>query len=83
MIYKFIGTIPAESNSGVVEDSKNSVFPSTGRVPEQMGQHIELNYPDSDPRAGRTLPVRHQTPGAVADGTTGGESWKRTRGHEL
>jgi predicted Zn-dependent peptidase len=74
MIYKFVGTIPAESNSEyVVEDSKNSELPpSTGRVPEpKMGQHIELELPDSDPRA--VAYVAGSAPNAwgyIADGTT-------------
>jgi predicted Zn-dependent peptidase len=74
MIYKFIGTIPADSNSEyVVEDSKTSELPpSTGRVPEpKMGQHIELELPDSDPRA--VAYVAGSAPNAwgyIADGTT-------------
>lgn len=72
MIYKFIGTVPAEANAEfIVKDPE--LPPSTGRVPEPKmpGRHIELELPDSDPRA--VAYVSGAAPNAwgyLADGTT-------------
>eukprot|EP00522_Entomoneis_paludosa_P007934 CAMPEP_0172447948 /NCGR_PEP_ID=MMETSP1065-20121228/7081_1 /TAXON_ID=265537 /ORGANISM="Amphiprora paludosa, Strain CCMP125" /LENGTH=1224 /DNA_ID=CAMNT_0013199321 /DNA_START=245 /DNA_END=3919 /DNA_ORIENTATION=+ len=72
MVYKYIGTIPADSNSEFKVENK--VLPEwTGRVPKpaEPGRYIELELPDSDPRA--VAYVAGASPNAwgyLADGTT-------------
>ena len=72
MIYKYIGSIPAESNAEY--QLKSSTPPDwTGRVPPPAmpGRHIELELPDSDPRA--VAYVSGAAPNAwgyLPDGTT-------------
>ena len=54
MIYKYIGTIPQDANKDyVVEDKENNDEPIAGAVPPlpEPGKYIELELPDSDPRA--------------------------------
>jgi predicted Zn-dependent peptidase len=74
MIYKFIGTIPADVNAKYKkEDQPNGLPPWTGRVPEpaKPGKFIELELPDSDPRA--VAYVSGSAPNAwgyMSDGTT-------------
>jgi predicted Zn-dependent peptidase len=72
LIYKYIGTIPTDSNAQFRKDVLNE--PKwTARVPlpEVPGRHIELELPDSDPRA--VAYVAGAAPNAwgfLADGTT-------------
>jgi len=72
MIYKFIGTIPVNANSEYKVE-KRDLPDWTGRVPEPEtpGKHLELELPDSDPRA--VAYVSGSAPNAwgyLADGTT-------------
>ena len=72
MFYKFIGTIPADVNSQYKVE-KRDLPDWTGRVPppEKPGKHLELELPDSDPRA--VAYVSGSAPNAwgyLADGTT-------------
>jgi predicted Zn-dependent peptidase len=76
MIYKFIGTIPADANSEFKLDS-NDLPAWTGRVPlpQTPGKHLELELTDSDPRA--VAYVSGSAPNAwgyLADGTTVAEN---------
>lgn len=72
MIYKYIGTIPAETNHEYMVKTQD--LPSwAGRVPmpPAPGKFIELELPDSDPRA--VAYVAGGAPNAwgyMADGTT-------------
>eukprot|EP00977_Amphora_coffeiformis_P019368 scaffold7190_cov193-Amphora_coffeaeformis.AAC.3 len=52
MVYKYVGSIPAETNAEY-QLSTPSPPEWTGRVPppEMPGRHIDLELPDSDPRA--------------------------------
>ncbi|KAL7581314.1 hypothetical protein ACA910_006078 [Epithemia clementina (nom. ined.)] len=75
MIYKYIGTVPADTNTQYkVEEKPEAEMPNwTGRVPipEKPGRHIELELPDSDPRA--VAYVAGSAPNAwgfLSDGTT-------------
>lgn len=73
MLYKYVGTIPADANKEfLVEDPKTLPY-NIGRVPatEIPGGHIELQLPDSDPRA--VAYVAGTAPNAwgfLADGAT-------------
>ncbi|GKY92446.1 hypothetical protein MPSEU_000215100 [Mayamaea pseudoterrestris] len=72
MIYKFLGTIPAETNAEFKVDP-SEVPPWTGRVPQppSPGRHLDLELPDSDPRA--VAYVAGSAPNAwgyLSDGTT-------------
>mmetsp|Transcript_5615 Transcript_5615/g.11570 ORF Transcript_5615/g.11570 Transcript_5615/m.11570 type:complete len:1239 (+) Transcript_5615:281-3997(+) len=72
MVYKYIGTIPADTNSEYKLESKG-IPDWTGRVPtpQEPGRHIELELPDSDPRA--VAYVAGASPNAwgyLSDGTT-------------
>jgi predicted Zn-dependent peptidase len=72
LIYKYIGTIPADANSEFKKDSAVGVL-AIGSVPSlrQPGQHVELELPDSDPRA--VAYVAGSAPnswGYLADGST-------------
>lgn len=54
MVYKYIGTIPADANKEyVVEPSTESKGTPVGSIPKlpTPGKFIELELPDSDPRA--------------------------------
>jgi predicted Zn-dependent peptidase len=54
MIYKYIGTIPEDANKDyVVESQESKSDPIAGAVPPlpEPGKYIELELPDSDPRA--------------------------------
>jgi len=74
MIYKYVGTIPADANSEFkVDETGKELPPWSGRVPvpNYPGEHIELQLPDSDPRA--VAYVSGSAPNAwgyLADGTT-------------
>lgn len=73
MIYKYIGTIPADANSEYKAAESKEVLAWSGRVPEPAvpGKHIELELPDSDPRA--VAYVAGAAPNAwgyLADGST-------------
>lgn len=79
MVYKYIGTIPADANAQykMTEDAAANdiaTLPNwTGRVPqpETPGRHLELQLPDSDPRA--VAYVAGSAPNAwgyLSDGTT-------------
>ena len=70
MIFKYIGTIPKDANE---EYRKEPDAHTVGRVPElkSPGKHIELELPDSDPRA--VSYVAGSAPnmwGFLQDGTT-------------
>ena len=72
MIYKFVGTIPADVNAQYKVDRKD-IPDWTGRVPlpSTPGKHLELELTDSDPRA--VAYVSGSAPNAwgyLADGTT-------------
>jgi len=72
LIYKYIGTIPADANSEYRREAESNAA-NMGRVPElqKPGRHIELELPDSDPRA--VAYVAGSAPNAwgfLADGTT-------------
>ena len=74
MLYKYVGTIPKDCNAEFkkTEESKDVVPEWVGRVPlpEVPGKHIELELPDSDPRA--VAYVSGSAPNAwgfLADGT--------------
>lgn len=69
MVYQFIGTIPADANEEYRKEADNIV----GRVPDLKlpGEYIELELPDSDPRA--VSYVAGSAPnmwGFLADGST-------------
>jgi len=72
LIYKYIGTIPDEANAEYRKEPVNT--PATiGSVPslEHPGKHVELELPDSDPRA--VAYVAGAAPNAwgyLADGST-------------
>jgi predicted Zn-dependent peptidase len=72
MIYKFVGTIPLDANSEFKVEAKDT--PDwAGRVlfPSAPGKHLDLELPDSDPRA--VAYVSGSAPNAwgyLADGTT-------------
>lgn len=74
MVYKYIGTIPADSNKEYVkEERKDGEGAVVGRVPTlpKPGKFIELELPDSDPRA--VAYVAGSAPNAwgyLADGST-------------
>jgi predicted Zn-dependent peptidase len=75
MVYKYIGTIPKDANKEylVEVDSNNDKRALVGRVPPlaQPGRFIELELPDSDPRA--VSYVAGSAPNAwgyLADGST-------------
>ena len=74
MTYKYIGTIPTDTNAEYKIEEIESKMPNwTGRVPqpESPGRHIELELPDSDPRA--VAYVAGSAPNAwgfLSDGTT-------------
>jgi predicted Zn-dependent peptidase len=72
LLYKYIGTIPKEANAEYLVEQKE-IPEWTGRVPAPKlpGQHLELELPDSDPRA--VAYVSGTAPNAwgyLADGTT-------------
>lgn len=72
LIYKYIGTIPEDANSEFRKQAADKAL-SIGSVPalQQPGQHIELELPDSDPRA--VAYVAGAAPNAwgyLADGST-------------
>jgi hypothetical protein len=81
MIYHW--HLPAESKLRyVVEDSKNS-FPPALDVPEpKMGQHIELQLPDSDPRAVAYVAGSAPKPGATLPMAPAGVL-EADKGHQL
>lgn len=72
MLYKYVGTIPTDTNAEYkVEPAE--LPPWAGRVPlpELPGKHLELELPDSDPRA--VAYVSGSAPNAwgyLSDGTT-------------
>ena len=72
LIYKYVGTIPADANSEYRKEPPGT--PATiGSVPalKKPGKHVELELPDSDPRA--VAYVAGSAPNAwgyLADGTT-------------
>jgi predicted Zn-dependent peptidase len=71
MIFKYIGTIPSDTNGQYRKDAAESHV--VGRVPDLAfpGRYIELELPDSDPRA--VSYVAGSAPnmwGYLADGTT-------------
>ncbi len=74
MIFKYIGTIPADANSEFkVEGQEAGVAKDFGSVPDLQlpGKFLELELPDSDPRA--VSYVAGSAPnlwGTLADGTT-------------
>lgn len=74
MIYKYIGTIPADANKEYVnEERKGGEGAIIGSVPmlPKPGKFIELDLPDSDPRA--VAYVAGSAPNAwgyLADGST-------------
>ena len=74
MVYKYIGTIPADMNHEYMVEENEAALPNwTGRVPqpEVPGRHIELELSDSDPRA--VAYVAGSAPNAwgyLSDGTT-------------
>jgi predicted Zn-dependent peptidase len=53
MIYKYVGTIPGDTNAEFKVEPKHDPPTWTGSVPQpaRPGKHIELQLPDSDPRA--------------------------------
>lgn len=72
LMYKYIGTIPKDANAEYRKEAEGSPL-TIGSVPELKtpGQHIELELPDSDPRA--VAYVAGSAPNAwgyLADGTT-------------
>jgi len=70
MIYKYIGTIPSNANAEYNREVETSVTPSVPAL-QLPGQHVELELPDSDPRA--VAYVAGAAPNAwgfLADGTT-------------
>lgn len=72
LMYKYIGTIPADANSEFRRDSAESMA-TIGSVPalKKPGRHLELELPDSDPRA--VAYVAGSAPNAwgyLADGST-------------
>lgn len=72
MVYKYVGTIPADSNSEFAVEAKE-VPAGTGRVPspQMPGRHLDLELVDSDPRA--VAYVSGSAPNAwgyLSDGTT-------------
>merc|ERR1712070_1128703 len=50
MIYKYIGTIPSDANAEYKREVETTVTPSVPAL-KLPGQHVELELPDSDPRA--------------------------------
>jgi predicted Zn-dependent peptidase len=71
MLYKYVGTVPASANSEFRVVGSSPV--PSGRVPQPSvpGEHIELELPDSDPRA--VAYVAGAAPNAwgyLSDGTT-------------
>ena len=99
MIYKYLGTIPADANADSVmkaaSSSTNSLPAWSGRVPQSQvpGRFVELELPDPDPRA--VAYVAGSAPnmwGYLSDGTTvaerimnysKSEADKRRRSHPL
>jgi len=72
LIYKYIGTIPADTNAKFKVEAEN-IPKWTGRVPDPPtpNKHIDLELPDSDPRA--VAYVAGSAPNAwgyLADGST-------------
>jgi predicted Zn-dependent peptidase len=72
MIYKYVGTVPADANAEF-QSSPKSTPDWAGRVPQppSPGRHIELKLVDSDPRA--VAYVAGGAPNAwgyLSDGTT-------------
>ena len=72
MIYKYVGTIPADANKEYkIEGEKVPDWTGRVPVPPSPGKHIELELPDSDPRA--VAYVAGEAPNAwgyLADGST-------------
>jgi predicted Zn-dependent peptidase len=71
MIYKYVGTIPADANQEFKTEAE--AFAGAGHVPALSlpGKHIELELPDSDPRAvSYVAGAAPNTWGYLADGTT-------------
>jgi predicted Zn-dependent peptidase len=72
MIYKYIGTIPKDANAEYAKELVDKPAP-IGAVPilKHPGEHVELELPDSDPRA--VAYVAGSAPNAwgyLADGST-------------
>ena len=77
LIYKYVGTIPASANEEFKAQDTKELPAWIGRVPlpEAPGEHIELELPDSDPRA--VAYVAGSAPNAwgyLADGSTVAET---------
>jgi hypothetical protein len=64
MIYKFIA-LSLLNQTQVRCRGLEELVPQALDVEPKMGQHIELELPDSDPRAVAYVMARHQTPGAT------------------
>jgi predicted Zn-dependent peptidase len=73
LVYKYIGTIPSNANNEFVVAESSTGAPAVASVPSipLPGEYIELELPDSDPRA--VAYVAGAAPNAwgyLADGTT-------------